>query len=98
MRNLCRKKIMANKKEQARCENVVDEATAKILDKHTKKAMKRWRENYDEMDYMKSSIKKIIEHRFVNGYLSGMADASRTEPIKKIVDEFDKYGLITRKE
>ena len=74
----------------------INDEDSKILSKYSKKALKKWRENWDDADYMKMNIKSIIEHCFVNGYLLGMTDGARIEVLKKIIEETDKDTIITR--
>jgi len=87
---------MAKKNEKPIRGNEVNEEDSKMLSKCYKKALKKWRENYDDADYMKMSIKSIIEHCFVNGYLFGMIEGTRLESLKKIIEETDKDTIITR--
>lgn len=88
---------MAKKKENNIRGNELNDEDSKILSKCSKKALKKWRENYDDADYMKTNMKNIIEHCFVNGYLLGMIEGARIESLKKIINETDENTIITRR-
>lgn len=85
---------MAKKEKEKEERNALGQAEQEQLDKFTKAALKKWRNYHDDADYMKMSVKKIIEHCFINGYLFGLVEGNRKQTLKEMVENTDQNLII----